>query len=223
MEVTRKRETSAQADHQHFQKIRSPWFWQHGGTDLITCFPLRNIGNTCISWPLMLSLVNKGLFCTVRAGKNKKTKIHPLQFPMNVIVATVRFPILWIYKTQVTVKSVKTKTTRSRGLVVFARFFNCTLIFTPWSEVWAEQLCSYLNQKYSQIWQGGFCFILCHRAANFLSGKTLGRGSFCCGFSLCAIRLDFRADWEGHLLIVLVSSGHYIKRKISFNVSWDKA
>lgn len=173
-------------------------------------------------WPLMLSLVNKGLFCTVRAGKNKKTKIHPLQFPMNVIAATVRFPIFWIYKAQVTVKSMKTKTTQSRGLVVFARFFNCTSIFTPWSEVWAEQLWS-RKQKYSQIWQGGFCFILCYRAANFLSGKTLGRGSFCCGFSLCAIRLDFRADWEGHLLIALVSLGHYIKRKISFNVSWDKA
>ena len=124
LEVAKKRETGALAGQQHFQNTRSNWFWQHGRTDLITCFTFWHMRNTCISWPVMLSLVSKGLFCTVKAGKRKQTKTHPLQFTVNVIAATVRFPILWICKTHMTVKSVQTKAKQLCGLLLYARFLN---------------------------------------------------------------------------------------------------
>lgn len=42
----------------------------------------------------------------------------PLQFPMSTIAATLKLPILWLCKTHVTVRSIKTKSTQSGGLTL---------------------------------------------------------------------------------------------------------
>lgn len=149
--------TNAQLGSQHFESC----FWHCGRTDLMTYFPLWYMRNSCISWPLMLSLSTMGCF-----AQPKLEKANPLQFPMNFIAATVKLPILRLCKTHVTVKIIKAKSTESGGPALF----NCAPVFSCWSREWAEKSWS-RKQKCSQMWQGGLSFILRCRTANFSLGK----------------------------------------------------